>query len=151
VSNNNILEASQILIECAIKTGDKENLLQAIEILGLLSILFKDIFVSYVGTFKKILTKTEDACFDEIDSKYDREHFLKEKIIALKCTIDGILLHGICSDTVEQAFDLITTDYLKSKNIYLRQVTIEGVCKLLITKKIEEDQSRRQKIEAILG
>jgi hypothetical protein len=121
------------------------------EILGLMSILDQKVFLDYSNTFKRLLTKKEDDHCYESESRYEREYFLKEKIVALKCSIDGILLHGICNEDVESAFDLITNDYLKSQNRYLRQVTIEGVCKLLVSNKIINDEKNREKIEAIIG
>jgi hypothetical protein len=97
-------------------------MLLAIECIGLLSILDKSVFNTYNGVFHSILTSEEDQeeIKDSTEARQIKEYYLKEKIIALKATVDGLILHGICSDDVQKLFDIITGDYLKIKNRFLR-------------------------------
>ena len=67
---------------------------------------------------------------------YDKDTLLKEKVIALKSVFDGLIVHGINSEASRTLFTKVSQDFLRVKNRFLRQVAIEGVCKMLFVKKI---------------
>ena len=98
-------------------------MLLAIECIGLLSILDKSVFLNYHQVFSQIL-ESENSCGDEStdpkEVQASREYYLKEKVIALKATIDGLIMQGIISDSTGALFTYVTADYLKIKNRYLR-------------------------------
>ena len=60
----------------------------------------------------------------------------EEKLIAIKSVVDNLIIHGLVDDASRELFDLITGRYLSIKDRILRQVTIEGVCKMLFTMKL---------------
>jgi hypothetical protein len=74
---------------------------------------------------------------------------LKNKIVALKSAVDGLIVHGICDEGTGDLFNLITTDYLQVSEPILRQVTIECVCKMLFSTKMCDEISQ-EVVEVIL-
>jgi hypothetical protein len=116
-------------------------MLLAIECIGLLTILDREVFGSYGKVFLNILRRER--------AKED-EHDLKEKIIALKSTVDGLTVHGVTGPETQELFECVTQEYLTVENRFLRQVAIEGVCKMLFSTKLCEDQAPDQ-TESILS
>ena len=91
----------ETLIEPAIKSNDTELTLLAIECIGLITILDEEVFHNYAGIFISIL-----------ESEQDNEQGLKDKIVALKSAVDGLIVHGISNQTSKELFELITGRYL---------------------------------------
>jgi len=137
VDDSNVISICETLIEPAIKSVDHENTLLAIECIGLLTLLDSDVFSNYTAIFVKILT--EDV---NMDNK-------REKVIALKSSVDGLIVHGVTEETVE-LYELITQEYLRVKDRVLRQVAVEGVCKMLFSTKLCDENDQGQ-IEAVLA
>jgi len=69
----------------------------------------------------------------------------------LKSAVDGLIIHGICDEGTIELFDLITGEYLFVKDRVLRQVTIEGVCKMMFSPKLCDEQTDQTKVEGILA
>ena len=74
----------------------------------------------------------------------------REKVIAIKSVVDGLIVHGICDEKSQELFDLITGTFLTIKEKVLRQVSIEGVCKMLFSTKLC-DENNQEHVEAILA
>ena len=98
----------------------------AFECIGLICILDKEVFLNYSKIFTEILQA-------EISPEKDNK---REKVIAIKSVVDGLIIHGIGEDQFKSFFEILTTNYLTTKDRILRQVTIEGVCKMLFTKNL---------------
>ena len=119
--------------------GDTELVLQAIECFGLLIILDREVFISYVDTFQTFLSEEEPL--------YDNLH---ERVVAIKSVVDGLMIHGICDEKAKGLFDTVTSKYLTIRQKVLRQVTIEGVCKMLFSPKLCDENDQEQ-VESILA
>ena len=83
-------------------------------------------FLNYSKIFTEILVA---------DSSLEREN-KREKVIAIKSVVDSLIIHGLSEDKFAHFFKILTRDYLTTKDRILRQVTIEGVCKMLFTTKL---------------
>jgi Nuclear condensing complex subunits, C-term domain len=83
-----LISICETLIGPAIQSKDKDNMLLAIECIGLLCLLDKELFQNYSKIFQTILT-------EEIEG----EDTLREKIIALKSSVDSLIIHGIEAKT----------------------------------------------------
>jgi hypothetical protein len=138
VNDHNVIAICETLIAPAIDGTDHENLLLAIECIGLLTILDKQVFMNYSEIFRQILTEEVS-----IENK-------REKVIAIKSVVDGLIVHGICDQKSQELFDLITGTFLTIKEKVLRQVSIEGVCKMLFSTKLC-DENNKQHVESILA
>jgi hypothetical protein len=121
----------------ALKGQDNENVGIALECVGLLTLLNKNIFSNYAQIFKTCL-QLEDP-----ESRRDR-------IISLKSAIDGLIVHGVFDDITSELFDMITVDFLKTSDRIVHQVAIEGVCKLMFVPKLC-DENDSKKVEAIIA
>lgn len=99
-------------------------MLLAIECIGLLCLLDKVLFQNYSTIFQTILT--EDV----------EEDNLREKIIALKSSVDSLIIHGAEVKTTQKLQRIIVEDYMVIKDRILRQITIEGICKMLFSRKL---------------
>ena len=138
VNDHDVITICETLIAPAIDGTDHENLLLAIECIGLLTILDKQVFMNYSEIFRQILT--EDV---SIENK-------REKVIAIKSVVDGLIVHGLCDDKSQALFDLITGPFLTIREKVLRQVSIEGVCKMLFSTKLC-DENDQDHVESILA
>ena len=92
------------MVHPAVANPDAELVLLAIECFGLLIILDKEVFSSYVDTFQELLS--------EEDTLYEGLH---EKVVAIKSAVDGLMIHGICDEKAKGLFDTITSKYLTIK------------------------------------
>ncbi len=109
VNDQNVVSICETLIEPAIKSNDSELTLLAIECIGLITILDEEVFHNYAGIFYSIL-----------ESDHDTEQGLKDKIVSLKSAVDGLIVHGISSQTARNLFELITGKYLHIRQPILR-------------------------------
>jgi len=109
-------------------------MLLAIECLGLISILDKQCFINYAKIFTNILKQ-------EVADETNLLRQQKDQVVALKSAVDGLIIHGICDEGTIELFDLITGEYLFVKDRVLRQVTIEGVCKMMFSPKLCDEQT----------
>lgn len=141
VHDQNVINICETLIHPAVlKNEDKENILLAFECIGLICILDKDVFLNY----SKIFTETLVA-----EASFEREN-KREKVIAIKSVVDSLIIHGLSEDKFKHFFRILTRDYLTTRDPILRQVTIEGVCKMLFTTKLC-DQNDQSLVESILA
>ena len=107
-------------------------MLLAIECLGLLGLLDRELFKSYSKIFETILT--EDV----------QEDNMRDKIIALKSSVDSLIIHGVDTKTTLRLQTIIFEDYIVIKDRILRQITIEGICKMLFSRKITLDADHNE-------
>lgn len=126
VNDQNVIQICEVLIQPSIHSQDPQNQILALECIGLMTILDSDLFSSYSQIFTKILTEEDDEDKDV------------EKVIALKSSYDGLIVHGVTDDHTQALFQLLTNEYLTIPDKVLRQVTIEGVCKMLFSIKLCE-------------
>lgn len=111
VHDQNVINICETLIHPAIlNMNDKENCLIAFECVGLICILDKNVFLNYSKIFTEIL---QEELSPEKDNK-------REKVIAIKSVVDGLILHGIKEQQLEKFFEIITVDYLTTKDRVLR-------------------------------
>ena len=112
VHDQNIINICETLIHPAVLNNeDKENLLIAFECIGLICILDKDVFLNYSKIFTQILEEEISA---------DKEN-RREKVIAIKSVVDGLIVHGITEDDqMSYFFDILTTNYIMIKDRILR-------------------------------
>ena len=82
-------------------------MLLSIECIGLLCLLDREVFLNYIPIFEQILT-------DDFSS-----NTIKEKIIALRSSVDALIIHGMSKDCAE-LYSIITEDYLVIRNKTLR-------------------------------
>jgi len=82
-------------------------MLLTIECIGLLCLLDKELFWNYSKIFSSILT--EDVLEDNI----------REKMIALRSSVDGMIIHGIDSKT-QKLYNVIINDYMASNDKLMR-------------------------------
>lgn len=129
VNDQNLISICETLIGPAIQSKDKDNMLLAIECIGLLCLLDKELFINYSKIFQTILT----------DEGVDGEDTLREKIIALKSSVDSLIIHGVEAKTTLKLQRIIIEDYMVIKDSTLRQITIEGICKMLFSRKLTQD------------
>ena len=104
--------------------------LLAIECIGLVTMLDKEVFTNYSSIYISILKNA---------STQQSEQELRSKLIALKSAIDGLMVHGVCDESTQELFDLITQNYMQGNDPYLRQITVEGVCKMMFNNKLCDD------------
>ena len=140
VNDASVISICETLIHPAVlHPDDKENLLLAFECIGLICILDKDVFMNYSKIFAQIL-------HDELSPAKDNK---REKVIAIKSVVDALIIHGIAEEELDEFFELVTGEYLTSRDRVLRQVAIEGACKMLFTTKLCDSNDPRR-VEAIL-
>ena len=125
-----MVEVCESLIQPAIETGDPDLTLLAIECIGLVTMLDKEVFTNYSSIYISILKNA---------STQQSEQELRSKLIALKSAIDGLMVHGVCDESTQELFDLITQNYMQGNDPYLRQITVEGVCKMMFNNKLCDD------------
>ena len=118
-------------------SADVENTGLALECVGLLTLLNKNIFSNYAEIFKAIFQNTDPV------NRRDR-------IIALKSAIDGLIVHGLVDEKTSELFEMITTDFLRIRDRILRQVAVEGVCKMMFVPKLC-DENDPKKVESIIA
>ena len=141
VNDQHVIEICETIIHpCVQKHVDKENMLIAFECIGLICVLDSDVFLSYGQIFMNILA-------EELEPEKDNK---REKVIAIKSVVDSLIIHGIDQPQLSAFFDILTGQYLSVRNRVLRQVSIEGVCKMLFTPKLC-DQNDQRRVEAILA
>lgn len=109
----------------------------ALECVGLLTLLNKTNFSNYSKIFKTCLVQTDEGS-------------RRDKVIALKSSVDGLIVHGVFDDVTNELFEMVTNDFLKTNDRILRQVAIEGVCKLMFVPKLCDDNDP-EKVEAIIA
>lgn len=90
VNDQNLISICETLIGPAIQSKDKDNMLLAIECIGLLCLLDKELFQNYSKIFETILVEE------------NTEANLREKIIALKSSVDSLIIHGVDPRTTEK-------------------------------------------------
>ena len=132
----------ELLISPAIESHDPDLTILALECLGLISILQPEIFKTYSPIFMSVLELNKA---NQQESVAER----KDKIVTLKSTVDALVRHGILTPECEQLFSLVSREYIFVSDPLLKQVAIEGVCKMLFAKKLCEDFHRDQ-VEAAL-
>ncbi len=115
-------------------------MLLAIECIGLLCLLDKELFQNYSRIFQTILT--EDVSAEDTN--------LREKIIALKSSVDSLIIHGVEAKTTLKLQRIIIEDYMVIKDRILRQITIEGICKMLFSRKLTQDADHNE-VEFLLS
>ena len=98
-------------------------MLLGLECIGLICLLDKSLFQNYSLIFQSIL-------LDDLT-----KNNLNEKIIALKSSVDSLIIHGADSST-QKLQKIIVEDYMLIKNKVLRQITIEGITKMLFSRKL---------------
>ncbi|CDW89230.1 at hook motif family protein [Stylonychia lemnae] len=123
VNDQNLISICDTLIAPTISSKDKDNMILAIECIGLLCLLDKELFENYSKIFQRILV--EDIM----------EENLRDKIIALKSSVDSLIIHGVNQKT-QKLQKIIVEDYMVIKDKILRQITIEGICKMLFSRKL---------------
>lgn len=123
VTDQSIIQICSTLIAPAVKNKDRDNFLIAIECIGLLCLLDKKLFSNYSRIFSSILR--EDVLADN----------KREKVVALKSVVDSFIIHGI-EEKTEDLWHIITNEYLTIADKVLRQITIEGICKMLFSRKL---------------
>jgi len=69
---------------------------------------------------------------------------LREKIIALKSSVDSLIIHGVDAKTTQKLQRTIIEDYMVTKDRILRQITIEGICKMLFSRKLTVDADHNE-------
>lgn len=69
---------------------------------------------------------------------HPRDDTKKKTIIALKASIDGLIFYGANKET-EELQSLILQEFLYSPDKQVRQITIEGTCKMLFSHKITKN------------
>ena len=111
------------MIGPALNSSDVENQGLALECVGLLTLLNKSIFSDYANIFKTILQNNEPET-------------IRDRVIALKSSVDGLIVHGIVDGNTNELFDAITLNFFKFHDRILRQVAIEGVCKMMFVPKL---------------
>lgn len=104
-----------------------------IECLGLLCLLDSGMF----GNLQKIFQALLEDCGELVDS--EESIHMKLTLIALKASIDGLIFYGPSEQTSELE-RIIFQDLLFSRSQNIRQVTIEGVCKMLFSIKLTGNQ-----------
>ena len=75
---------------------------------------------------------------------------LREKIIALKSSVDSLIIHGVDAKTTLKLQRIIIEDYMVIKDRILRQITIEGICKMLFSRKLTQDADHNE-VEFLLS
>lgn len=83
-------------------------MLLAVECIGLLGLLDRELFKSYSKIFETILT--EDV----------QEDNMRDKIIALKSSVDSLIIHGVDTKTTLRLQTIIFEDYIVIKDRILR-------------------------------
>lgn len=56
--------------------------------------------------------------------------------MVVKSIVDGLLIHGASEVLPKQLFNVLTSQYLMTNDRVVRQVVVEGVCKMLFTTKL---------------
>ena len=82
------------MIAPTIASKDKDNMLLAIECIGLLCLLDKELFVNYSTIFHTILAEDVHGTVATTTAS-DNESNLREKLIALRSSVDALIIHGI--------------------------------------------------------
>lgn len=100
VADKSLLDICIALIQPALGRDDDEEIqLLAIESIGLLSLLDRDLFCNYSTVFKAIIEENIQRIYQE---QGFRRNQLNETIIAIKSTFDGLIIHGIQEDSNDQ-------------------------------------------------
>ena len=84
----------------------------------------------------KVLFQNYSTIFQTILTEDVEEDNLREKIIALKSSVDSLIIHGAEVKTTQKLQRIIVEDYMVIKDRILRQITIEGICKMLFSRKL---------------
>jgi len=125
-----LLEICVALIQPALAISDDAELqILAIESIGLLGLLDGDLFKNYCQVFRAIL---DDALATMQAQGRLSKSTLHEVIVALKSSFDGLIVHGATEQT-EALQELIVRSFIYAPEKHLRQLTIEGVAKLLFS------------------
>lgn len=97
--DQNIIDICETLISPALQnTGDIENLLLALESIGQICLIQKDLFETYSRIFFALLS---DTLYSLQNQETLSESSLIEAIIALQSSIDGFIVHGPSEQTEE--------------------------------------------------
>ena len=73
----------------------------------------------------------------------------KDKIVTLKSTVDALVRHGILNNDCKRLFQMISLQYIFVRDPLLKQIAIEGVCKMLFSKTLFEDYSQAEVESAV--
>jgi hypothetical protein len=85
-------------------------MLLAIECIGLLCLLDRELFCNYARIFETILT--EDVTPEDTN--------LREKIIALRSSVDSLIIHGVDAKHTLKLQRIIVEDYMVIRDRILR-------------------------------
>jgi hypothetical protein len=141
VNDKNLVDICVTIIQPALQaTDDRDNLVLAIESIGLLSLLDKDLFENYSRIFSAILADAAD------NSRNCDDGSIIETLIALKSSIDGLICHGT-SEVTEDLQQVILQHFMFSADKRLRQVTVEGVCKMLFSSTITKGLGKPKQLK----
>ena len=135
-----VVNACKSLLSTCTEQIDDQLFLLSFECTGLLCLIDKEIFIEYAEIFNKGLVVEND----------EESANLRGQVIAIKCTVDGLLIHGRCSPQASDLFRILTSFYLRHSDALLRRLTAEGVCKMFFTLDLCEE-SESQATEAILA
>lgn len=142
VNDQNLVSICETLIAPTIASKDKDNMLLAIECIGLLCLLDRELFINYSTIFHTILA--EDVHGTSSSTLNSNDTNLREKLIALRSSVDALIIHGVDPPSsldgqeskTQKLQRIIVEDYMVIKDKVLRQVTIEGLCKMLFSRKL---------------
>ena len=130
VADKNLMDICIKMIQPSLSRDDDEEIqILAIESIGLLGLLDRGLFINYSIISKAILEEALQ-CIEQ-DHRIPKNQ-LHESILSLKSTFDGLIVHGIEPDT-QSLLDIILTSLFYTPNRLLRQMTIEGMVKLLFS------------------
>ena len=128
VKDLSLIDLLNSLIHPAVRSRDKQNSITAMEIVGLICMTEKHLFESYIAILSNCLA-------EELDYQIN----FNEKLVSLKGCMDCLIVHGIFSQKSQNVYDLIIGKYIMSENIFLRQLAIEGIIKMLSSQKLLTD------------
>ena len=145
-NDEHVIALNENLIQPIFDTQDPELSLLAIECIGLVSLIHKDAWLSYGKIFLEILQ-------EDTGSSPEVNYFgAKDKAVALRAASDALIVHGIEDNNTQVLFGLITgPEYQFHPNPHLRQISVEGACKMMFSKKLCDDYPNSEHIESLLA
>ena len=145
-----MIDICQRLILPALRnTDDVLSQLIGIESIGLLGLLNKELFMNYSAIFSALLEERIEGFNETLEVEQGSLH---ETIVALKAIFDGLIMHGIDTETRELQ-DYVIANFLYCHNLPLRQIAVEGVAKLMFSIKGQDmaDPQQREVSIAIIS
>ena len=137
ISDKNLIDICQNLIMPSLQTDDRDMLVLSFESIGLLSLLDKGLFHNYSKIYLAIMMD----CVSNFQSAASLdEKDLHETIIVLRSSFDGLIMHGVDEET-QRLQDFILDNFLYCHCRPIRQISVEGICKLLFSIKVNEQGS----------